>query len=54
MFDRDRDRTRDSLDVFESLAGDMLLPGHGPVHHGSVGEAARTARERATPARQRS
>ncbi|MGX1669194.1 MBL fold metallo-hydrolase [Streptomyces sp. NPDC055400] len=54
MFDRDRDRTRDSLDVFEGLAGDMLLPGHGPVHHGSVGEAASAARERATPERQRS
>ncbi|GAA1266322.1 MULTISPECIES: MBL fold metallo-hydrolase [Streptomyces] len=54
MFDRDRERTRDSLDVFERLSGDMLLPGHGPLHHGSVGEAATTARERATPARLRS
>ncbi|WP_432167750.1 MBL fold metallo-hydrolase [Streptomyces sp. bgisy031] len=53
MFDRDRVRTRDSLDVFEKLAGDMLLPGHGPLHHGAVSAAARTARERATPARQR-
>ncbi|MFJ3990847.1 MBL fold metallo-hydrolase [Streptomyces sp. NPDC090032] len=54
MFDTDRERTRDSLSVYEKLAGDMLLPGHGPVHHGSVSAAARTARERATPARQRS
>ncbi|RVU22223.1 MBL fold metallo-hydrolase [Streptomyces antnestii] len=48
MFDTDRARTLASLDIIEKLAGDILLPGHGPVHHGSVAEAARTARERAT------
>jgi glyoxylase-like metal-dependent hydrolase (beta-lactamase superfamily II) len=47
MFHRDRSRTLASLDAFEALAGDVLLPGHGPVHRGSVREAARRARERA-------
>ncbi|WP_413755696.1 MBL fold metallo-hydrolase [Streptomyces sp. MMBL 11-3] len=47
MFHRDRGRTRASLEAFEALEGDVLLPGHGPVHRGSVREAARRARERA-------
>ncbi|MFF3488317.1 MBL fold metallo-hydrolase [Streptomyces sp. NPDC002701] len=46
MFDRDRGRALASLDVFEALSGDVLVPGHGPVHRGSVREAARVARER--------
>ncbi|MEU6660064.1 MBL fold metallo-hydrolase [Streptomyces sp. NPDC046821] len=49
MFDTHRARTRDSLHVIERLAADTLLPGHGPLHRGDVGEAARTARVRATP-----
>ncbi|MGW3622441.1 MBL fold metallo-hydrolase [Streptomyces sp. NPDC000880] len=45
MFDANRERAVASLDVIEQLAADVLLPGHGPIHHGSVGEAARRARE---------
>ncbi|UXY25804.1 MBL fold metallo-hydrolase [Streptomyces sp. HUAS TT20] len=47
MFHHERARAVASLDVIEALDGDTLLPGHGPVHHGSVSEAARQARERA-------
>ncbi|WP_221356099.1 MBL fold metallo-hydrolase [Streptomyces beigongshangae] len=45
MFDRERGAALASLDVFEGLSGDVLVPGHGPVHRGSVREAARRARE---------
>ncbi|MGD1220853.1 MBL fold metallo-hydrolase [Streptomyces krungchingensis] len=45
MFDTDRDGARTSLARIESLPADILLPGHGPVHRGAVGEAARRARE---------
>ncbi|MEG3630183.1 MBL fold metallo-hydrolase [Streptomyces poriticola] len=47
MFHRDRARTLASLDVLARLDGDLLLPGHGPVHHGPVKDAAHRARERA-------
>ncbi|WP_328883828.1 MBL fold metallo-hydrolase [Streptomyces sp. NBC_00299] len=47
MFHRERARAVASLDVLEGLKGDVLLPGHGPVHHGAVQEAALQARERA-------
>ncbi|MEU0227992.1 MBL fold metallo-hydrolase [Streptomyces sp. NPDC006284] len=47
MFHHDRARTAASLDVLAGLDGDVLLPGHGPVHRGPVKEAARRARERA-------
>jgi glyoxylase-like metal-dependent hydrolase (beta-lactamase superfamily II) len=47
MFDHDRGGALASLDAFEALSGDVLLPGHGPVHRGSVREAAQRARERA-------
>ncbi|MFE0800053.1 MBL fold metallo-hydrolase [Streptomyces sp. NPDC058812] len=47
MFHHDRARTVASLDVLARLDGDVLLPGHGPVHRGPVKEAARQARERA-------
>ncbi|MFE9675679.1 MBL fold metallo-hydrolase [Streptomyces sp. NPDC006259] len=47
MFHHERARALASLDVIESLAADTLLPGHGPVHQGSVREAAQRARERA-------
>ncbi|MFI8296330.1 MBL fold metallo-hydrolase [Streptomyces nigra] len=47
MFDRERSRALASLDVFEKLDGDVLLPGHGPAHTGPVRDAALQARERA-------
>jgi glyoxylase-like metal-dependent hydrolase (beta-lactamase superfamily II) len=47
MFHHERARAVASLDTIEELAADVLLPGHGPVHHGSVREAAQQARERA-------
>ncbi|WP_367326388.1 MBL fold metallo-hydrolase [Streptomyces sp. HUAS ZL42] len=47
MFHHERGRAVASLDVLEGLAGDLLLPGHGPVHRGSVRAAAQHARERA-------
>ncbi|MEU3663945.1 MBL fold metallo-hydrolase [Streptomyces sp. NPDC032940] len=46
MFDHDRERTAASLDIIAGLDGDVLLPGHGPVHRGPVKDAARLARER--------
>ncbi|WP_121750666.1 MBL fold metallo-hydrolase [Streptomyces sp. E2N166] len=47
MFHHDLARTVASLDVLAALDGDVLLPGHGPVHRGLVKEAARQAQERA-------
>ncbi|MGW1161149.1 hypothetical protein ACWD48_23630 [Streptomyces sp. NPDC002519] len=47
MFHTDRARALDSPTVLEDLDADLLLPGHGPVHHGSVREAVRTARRHA-------
>ncbi|MFJ8145631.1 MBL fold metallo-hydrolase [Streptomyces sp. NPDC096048] len=47
MFHHDPARAAASLDVLAGLDGDVLLPGHGPVHRGPVKEAARQARERA-------
>ncbi|MFF3501443.1 MBL fold metallo-hydrolase [Streptomyces sp. NPDC003247] len=47
MFHHERARAVASLDLIEDLAADVLLPGHGPVHRGSVREAAQRARERA-------
>ncbi|MDQ0989014.1 MBL fold metallo-hydrolase [Streptomyces sp. V3I7] len=47
MFHHDRARTVASLELIARLDGDILLPGHGPVHHGSVRRAAERARERA-------
>ncbi|WTA87415.1 MBL fold metallo-hydrolase [Streptomyces antimycoticus] len=34
MFHTDRARALDSLVLIESLDADLVLPGHGPVHHG--------------------
>ncbi|GGY87904.1 MBL fold metallo-hydrolase [Streptomyces olivaceoviridis] len=48
FFHHDRARTLASLDVVGALDGDTLLPGHGPLHHGSVRAAAEQARERAS------
>ncbi|MEU3986050.1 MBL fold metallo-hydrolase [Streptomyces sp. NPDC026672] len=47
MFHHERSRALESLDVLAGLTGDTLLPGHGPVHRGSVRAAAELARERA-------
>jgi len=47
MFHTDRARALDSLALIEDIDAGVILPGHGPVHHGSTKEAALTARERA-------
>jgi glyoxylase-like metal-dependent hydrolase (beta-lactamase superfamily II) len=47
MFHRERPRAVASLEVLAELEGELLLPGHGPVHRGSVKDAAHRARERA-------
>ncbi|WP_306187537.1 MULTISPECIES: MBL fold metallo-hydrolase [unclassified Streptomyces] len=47
MFHHERARALASLDIIEDLPADVLLPGHGPVHRGPVGQAARLAREHA-------
>ncbi|MBU6535194.1 MBL fold metallo-hydrolase [Streptomyces sp. NPDC057245] len=46
LFHHDRARAAASLDVLAALEGDLLLPGHGPVHRGPVKDAAAEARER--------
>ncbi|MFI1507656.1 MBL fold metallo-hydrolase [Streptomyces sp. NPDC020597] len=47
MFHHERARAVASLDVIGALEADRLLPGHGPLHQGSVRAAAELARERA-------
>ncbi|CAL9659536.1 MBL fold metallo-hydrolase [Streptomyces sp. enrichment culture] len=47
LFHHDRTRAIASLDVVAGLEGDLLLPGHGPLHQGPVKDAADLARERA-------
>ncbi|MDK1343025.1 MBL fold metallo-hydrolase [Streptomyces sp. 378] len=47
MFHRERARALASLDVLAGLEGELLLPGHGPVHRGPLRDAAHRARERA-------
>ncbi|MFE9028510.1 MBL fold metallo-hydrolase [Streptomyces iakyrus] len=47
MFHHERPRALASLDVLAELEGELLLPGHGPVHRGPVRDAALRARERA-------
>ncbi|MFF7731603.1 MBL fold metallo-hydrolase [Streptomyces sp. NPDC007984] len=47
MFHHERPRALASLEVLAELEGELLLPGHGPVHHGPVRDAALRARERA-------
>jgi glyoxylase-like metal-dependent hydrolase (beta-lactamase superfamily II) len=47
MFHHERPRAVASLDVLAELEGELLLPGHGPVHRGSLRDAAHRARERA-------
>ncbi|MFA3873535.1 MBL fold metallo-hydrolase [Streptomyces sp. MMCC 100] len=48
LFHHDRARAIASLEVVAGLEGDLLLPGHGPLHHGPVKDAAELARERAS------
>ncbi|GHH85272.1 MBL fold metallo-hydrolase [Streptomyces sulfonofaciens] len=48
MFDKDRAEARESLRIIEKLDADTLLPGHGPLHRGSVRSAAQLAYERAS------
>ncbi|MFE7128394.1 MBL fold metallo-hydrolase [Streptomyces sp. NPDC057617] len=48
MFDTDRRRALATLDILEKTGGDTLLPGHGPLHRGSVEAAARRARDLAS------
>lgn len=50
-FDHDRGTATESLRIIGELDADILLPGHGPIHRGSVAEAAATARERVGAAR---
>ncbi|WP_053914267.1 MBL fold metallo-hydrolase [Streptomyces sp. TP-A0875] len=47
MFHHERARALASLDRLADLDADVLLPGHGPAHHGPVKDAVRRARERA-------
>ena len=47
MFHHERARALASLDILAALDGELLLPGHGPVHRGPVREAALQAKERA-------
>lgn len=47
MFHHERSCALASLNVLAELEGELLLPGHGPVHRGPVRDAARRARERA-------
>ncbi|MFJ8199267.1 MBL fold metallo-hydrolase [Streptomyces sp. NPDC096152] len=49
MFHHERARALSSLDILEGLDGDVLLPGHGPVHRGPVRQAVLRTRERALP-----
>ncbi|MEU6406630.1 MBL fold metallo-hydrolase [Streptomyces sp. NPDC046985] len=47
MFHHERARALASLDVLARLDADVLLPGHGPVHRGPIGQAVRRARDHA-------
>ncbi|MEE4546927.1 MBL fold metallo-hydrolase [Streptomyces sp. V4-01] len=47
MFHADRARALDSLALIGDVDADLILPGHGPVHHGSARAAALAAREHA-------
>jgi glyoxylase-like metal-dependent hydrolase (beta-lactamase superfamily II) len=43
MFHAERANAIASLKLIETLSADVLLPGHGPMHRGSVSEAAQRA-----------
>ncbi|SIS22108.1 MBL fold metallo-hydrolase [Williamsia sterculiae] len=45
-FDHDPARTRLSVETFTGLDADVIFPGHGPIHHGPVRDAARAALDR--------
>jgi glyoxylase-like metal-dependent hydrolase (beta-lactamase superfamily II) len=45
MFHHRRDRAVASLGTLAALSADVLLPGHGPAHHGAVRDAALRAVE---------
>jgi glyoxylase-like metal-dependent hydrolase (beta-lactamase superfamily II) len=45
FFHHDRDRAREALGTLGRLDADVLLPGHGPAHHGSAAEAAERAHD---------
>ncbi|MEU6666695.1 MBL fold metallo-hydrolase [Streptomyces sp. NPDC046727] len=47
FFHHEPTRALASLELVGALDGDTLLPGHGPVHRGSVRAAAEQARDRA-------
>jgi glyoxylase-like metal-dependent hydrolase (beta-lactamase superfamily II) len=47
MFHTHRGTALESLSVLEGVDADIILPGHGPAHHGTVKEAAARAREHA-------
>lgn len=47
MFHAERSRALDSLAVIEGVDAGIILPGHGPVRHGTAREAAQKAREHA-------
>ncbi|MBY6675963.1 MBL fold metallo-hydrolase [Rhodococcus sp. BP-332] len=44
LFAHDRPREFDALDAFVGLDADVLIPGHGGVHRGSVDDAVRRVR----------
>ncbi|KIQ08121.1 MBL fold metallo-hydrolase [Rhodococcus sp. MEB064] len=44
LFEHDRPRELAALDAFAALDADVLIPGHGPVHRGSVADAVRRVR----------
>nr|WP_168720480.1 MBL fold metallo-hydrolase [Streptomyces sp. SAT1]ANO42275.1 MBL fold metallo-hydrolase [Streptomyces sp. SAT1] len=47
MFHTDRAAALAALTTLEGVDADVVVPGHGPVHHGSAKEAAGQAHERA-------
>ncbi|MFF8648200.1 MBL fold metallo-hydrolase [Streptomyces griseoluteus] len=48
FFHHETDRAVTSLALIAELAGDVLLPGHGPLYRGPVRAAAERARDRAS------
>jgi glyoxylase-like metal-dependent hydrolase (beta-lactamase superfamily II) len=49
MFHADRERALTSLVALAGIDADVVVPGHGPVHYGSVQEASTQALQRAEP-----
>ncbi len=47
MFNHSQAGALAALDPLEQLSGDLVLPGHGPVHRGPIAAAVELARERA-------